>query len=156
MSKSFKLDGGDLSIGAGRSYEQVDGAFKLAQDLRLWVLERIGTDPATPTFGSRLDGGVIDGQEVPSFIGQIGTDALVAEVRAEVISLLGAYQTQQITKMKSEMLIFDGKTTLGADEILQEISSVEAQQDGTQIIVRVTVQTLAGTTFRLLIPTNQA
>lgn len=155
MSTSFKLDGGDLSIGSGRSFERVSGAYKLAQDLRLWVLERIGNDPATPTFGSRLDGGVIDGQEVPSFIGQIGSEALVSEIRAEVVALLGAYQQNQIAKMKREMILYNGKHTLEADETLHIINSVEATQQGTQIIVRVTCQTLAGTTFRLLIPTNQ-
>lgn len=156
MSTSFKLESGDLVVGAGRSYERVGGAYKLAQDLKLWVLERIGTDPATPTFGSRLDGGIIDGQEIPSYIGRIGTEALVAEIRAEVVALLGTYQAQQITKMKREMLLFEGNTTLDPDEILQVISSVEATQQGTQVIVRVICQTLAGTTFRLLIPTEQA
>jgi hypothetical protein len=156
MSTSFKLDGGDLVAGAGRSFERVSGAFKLAQDLRLLILERIGTDPATPTFGTRLDGGVIDGEEVPSFIGQIGSEALLSDIRSEIATLLAQYQEQQIAKMKSEMLLNDGKTSLGADEILHIINSIEATQSGTQVIVRVNCQTLAGSTFRLLIPTTQA
>lgn len=154
MSTSFKLDGGDFAIGSGRSFERVSGAYKLAQDLRLWVLERIGTDPSTPTFGSRLDGGVIDGEEVASYIGQIGSEALLSEIRSEIVSLLGQYQQGQIAKMQREMLLYNGKHTLDADETLHIINSVEATQTADQVIVRVNCQTLAGTTFRLLIPTQ--
>lgn len=156
MSTSFKLDGGDLVVGSGRSFERVSGAYKLAQDLRLWVLERIGTDPATPTFGSRLDGGVIDGESIEPFIGHLGSESLLSEIRSEVSTLLGQFQQQQIAKMKSDMLLNDGKTTLTAEEILHVVNSIEATQVATQVIIRVNCTTLAGSTFRLLIPTTQA
>jgi hypothetical protein len=154
MSTSLKISGGDLSIGSGRSYERVSGAYKLAQDLRLWVLEQIGTDPATPTFGSRLDGGVIDGVETPSYIGQVASPAMIADIRSEVISLLSQYQAGQIAKMQREMLAYGGKHTLSADETLQNVVSVDTSQIADQIIVRVICMTLAGTQFRLTIPTQ--
>lgn len=154
MSTSLKISGGDLSIGSGRSYERVVGPYKLAQDLRLWILERIGTDPATPTFGSRLDGGVIDGVESSSYIGQIAQPAIIADIRAEVISLLSQYQAGQIAKMQREMLAYGGQHTLSADETLQSVVSVDTSQIIDQIIVRVTCMTLAGTQFRLTIPTQ--
>jgi hypothetical protein len=154
MSTSLKISGGDLSIGSGRSYERVTGAYKLAQDLRLWVLERIGTDPSTPTYGSRLDGGVIDGDSIPSYIGQVANPAIIADIRAEVISLLSQYQANQIAKMQREMIAYGGKHTLSADETLQNVVSVDTSQIADQIIVRVTCMTLAGTQFRLTIPTQ--
>lgn len=153
MSTSLKISGGDLAVGSGRSYERVTGAYKLAQDLKLWVLEQIGTDPATPSFGSRLDGGVIDGVEVPSYIGQVANPAILADIRAEIVSLLSQYQATQIAKMQREMISYGGKHTLSADETLQSVTSVETSQVGDQVIVRVTCQTLAGTQFRLTIPT---
>lgn len=156
MSTSFKITGGDLTVATGRTYDRVSGAYKLAQDLRLWVLEQIGTDPSTPTYGSTLDGGVIDGAVVPSVIGQIGTPVLVGQIRSEIISLISTYQQNQLAKMKSEMLQFNGQTSLDPDEILQNIVSVNAAQVETQVIVQVVVQTLADTTLQLTIPVDQA
>jgi hypothetical protein len=66
MSYSLRVEGGDLVVGNKRALEVVTGKEKLFQDLKLWLLERVGTDPSTPTFGSRLDGGVVDGQIIPS------------------------------------------------------------------------------------------
>jgi len=154
MSTSFKLSGGDLTVGSGRTYDRVSGANKLGQDLKLWVLERIGTDPATPTYGSTLDGGVIDGQEVQSYIGRVANPAILASIRSDVITLLSNYQAQQISKMQREMITFAGKTSLDADEILQTVNSVEASQVLDQIVIRVDCTTLAGTQFRLTIPTT--
>lgn len=154
MSTSFRIQGGDLSVGAGRSFERAIGSLKLAQDLRLWVLEHVGTDPATPTFGSRLDGGIIDGEPVESFIGQVATEARQAEIRTEMIALLSQYQAGQIAKMQREMLAYGGSHTLTADETLHSIESVLTTQIGDQIIVRVLCHTLAGTQFQLTIPTQ--
>lgn len=154
MSTSLKISGGDLSIGSGRSYERVNGAYKLAQDLRLWVLEQIGTDPATPTYGSRLDGGVIDGVEQASYLGQVANPFVLTQIRSEIISLLADYQTDQISKMKREMIAFGGQNSLTADEILQKVVSVDTSQVGDQVIVRVIVTTLAGTQLKLTIPSR--
>lgn len=154
MSTSLKINGGDLVIGTGRSYERVTGAYKLAQDLKLWVLEQIGTDPATPTFGSRLDGGVIDGVEVPSYIGQVANPYVLTQIRSDIIALLSNFQTNQISKMKREMIAFGGKNSLDADEILQTIVSVDTTQVADQVIVRVVVTTLAGTRLQLTIPSR--
>lgn len=154
MSTSFRIQGGDLSVGMGRSFERAIGSTKLAQDLRLWVLERIGTDPLTPTFGSRLDGGIIDGEPVESFIGQVATEARQSEIRTELIALLSQYQAQQIAKMQREMFAYGGSHTLTAEETLHSIDSVLTTQVGDQIIVRVTCTNLAGSQFQLTIPTQ--
>lgn len=154
MSNSFKITAGDLSVGTGRSFERVSGAAKLAQDLRLWVLERIGTDPATPTYGSALDGGIIDGQEVPSYIGQLVSGARVAEIQAEVYRLLESYQQVQLQKMQDEMALFNGKHTLSADEVLASIESVDTAVSYDMIIVKVTIITAGDNSINILIPTQ--
>lgn len=152
MSTSFKIQGGDLRVGAGRTFETVSGAQKLAQDLELWVLEHIGTDPATPDFGSRLDGGIINGVALESFIGQGATDERVAEIKQEITTLLSQYQQTQVAKMQREMILYNGNHTLSKDETLYTVDSIEAKAVVDKIIVRVGITTLSGSQFRLTLP----
>lgn len=152
MSKSFQINNGDLVINAGRKYGSVTGTAKLAQDLRLWILEKIGTDPSTPTFGSALDGGIIDGQEIQSFIGQIANQQRVDEIKQEVAAVVTAYQARQLEKIKSDNVLFQGQQTLTPDEILHIIDSIEAKADGDVVAVRVMCRTLSNTQFKLIVP----
>jgi hypothetical protein len=148
----MKLHNGDLIVGAGRSFETVTGKDKLFQDLKLRILERIGIDPATPTYGSRLDGGVIDGRVIPSLIGGVASADTVLEVKAEIYSILSQYQEQQLEKIRDESNRFQGKHTLSRDEILHTVDSVEVAIRGEIIFVRVTCTTLSGTNFQLDVP----
>ncbi len=152
MSKSFKIEGGDLVIGAGRAFGQVQGKDKLFQDLKLWLLERIGTDPATPNYGSRLDGGVIGGVELESYIGQEATQDRISEVTLEISTLLERYQEGQLDKMRREVVEFGGNHTLTPNEILHKIDSIETAFSNGTLYVRVKCSTLSGDTFKLIIP----
>lgn len=152
MSKSFALTNGDLQIGSGRSYEIVAGRDKLRQDLTLWLTERIGSDPMTPTYGSRLDGGIIDGKEAPSFIGQIASTNNMNQIRAEVLDLLTEYQNMQLDKVRNETLLYRGKNTLEADEVIDTINSVDVTQVGTTVLVRVVITTLGRTSLKVTLP----
>jgi len=152
MSTSFKLTNGDLSVGAGRAYEVVQGRDKLRQDLTLWLMERIGQDPMTPTYGSRLDGGVIGGREIPSYIGQIASDNNSNQIRMEVLDLLVEYQNMQLDKIRNETLLYRGKNTLEADEVIDSINSVDVTQIGTTILVRVVLTTLGNTSLKVTLP----
>lgn len=152
MSKSFAIVNGDLAIGGGRSYATVSGQQKLFQDLKLWILEQIGTDPSTPTYGSALDGGVIDGQPVDSFIGQLATQERMLEVQAEIAALLERYQQEQLEKMRREVVEFRGTHTLSPQEILHRVVNIETAQTGTTILVRVTCECLSGDQFKLTVP----
>ncbi len=152
MSKSFQLVNGDLVVGAGRAFQQVTGKQKLFQDLRLWILERIGTDPATPTYGSRLDGGVIDGAEVASFIGEVANQERLDEIEYEIATLLALYQQEQVDKMRRETIQFGGQHTLLPDEILHRVEAIRTSLLGTTVLVRVHCSTLTGDTFKLTIP----
>ena len=151
MSKSFALINGDLAL-TGRSYSLVSGSAKLAQDLRLWVLERVGYDPATPTYGTTLDGGIVNGVMIPSLIGQINSQSQANQVQAVIQTMLTQYQQMQLTKMKQEIVTYNGKTTLSDDEVLQTVNSVTATVAQDVIIVQANLTTLAGTNLTLTIP----
>jgi len=152
MSYSLRIDNGDLMIGGNRSLEVVTGKAKLFQDLKLWILERIGTDPATPLYGSTLDGGFVDGQEYPSFIGQIPTQYNLNLIKSEVLDLLHRYQQMQISKMRQELIQYDGKHTLSGDEVLHTIDSVEITNIETLVLVRVKCVTLNKNSINITIP----
>jgi len=151
MSNNFKIANGDLVV-QSRSYDRVSGLQKLQQDLILWILEHIGTDPSTPTYGSSLDGGVIDGSPVPSFIGEQPTQARIQQIVSEVRRVLELYQQTQINKMQLEMSIFRGKHTLSADEVLASVDSINAVVEGDQVIVQVGISTASNQSLLLTIP----
>lgn len=152
MSISFKIEGGDLKVGVGRTFETVTGAPKLAQDLELWILERLGTDPSTPNFGSRLDGGTVNGVMLESFIGQSATDERASEIKQEISTLLAQYQQTQVAKIQREMILYNGNHTLSKDETLYSVDSIESKVVVDQIIVRVGITTLAGAQFKITLP----
>jgi hypothetical protein len=156
MSTSLSIVNGDLVIGSGRKFETVSGKAKLMQDLKLWVLEKIGSDPLLPTYGSILDGGKINGQIVDSLIGGLATQENINNIRISTIDLLDRYQSMQFEKMRGESLIYNGKNTLDADEVIDEIISVNVAQVETTIMVQVILTTLAGSTLKLTIPLNEA
>lgn len=152
MSKSFRIKNGDFVV-SGRAYNLVKGKDKLFQDLKLRILERIGQDPATPTYGSTLDGGVIDGQPVESMIGQTFSQGRMDAIQSEVYRILEQYQQDQLEKMRLEVIEFRGQHTLSPDEILHQIDSVEtAQIQGDTVLVRVSCKTLSGISFQLTLP----
>lgn len=151
MSYSLKIQNGDLSIGTGRALDTVSGAFKLGQDLELWVLERLGTDPSTPQYGTSLDGGVLNGQAIPSFIGQMATQVNVNAIQSQINAMLLTYQSLQVAKQQADIAVY-GQSTLTPDEILQEITSIQALAVQDQVIVRVTITALSGLQQQLTIP----
>jgi hypothetical protein len=152
MSKSFAVVNGDLQIGTSRSYSVVSGRQKLAQDLKLLVLEKVGHDPLLPTYGSRLDGGVIDGEELDSYIGQLATQENLNQIRIEIIRLVENYQQEQFDKMANEAILYGGRNTFDEDEVIDDILSVEVIQIATTVLIQVILSTLAGTDLKLTVP----
>ena len=151
MSKSFALVNGDLAVD-GRSYSEVSGQTKLAQDLKLWILERVGTDPATPTYGSTLDGGTINGVEIPSMIGAVSTKANTLTIQSITQNIIAQYQQMQLAKIQIEMQQYGGQTTLSNDEIIYSINNVKAVQADDTIVVQADITTLAGANMLITIP----
>lgn len=143
MSTSFAIINGDLSIGSGRRFETVSNKSKLAQDLELWVLEKIGTDPLLQGFGSHLD----------EFIGGIISIDSINQIRNEILRLVQQYQAMQYNKIRTETIKYLGKTTLSSDEVINSIDSVDIKQvSGTLLLVQVKISTLAHSQLRLTIP----
>lgn len=143
MSKSFLVVSGDL-VTAGRSFETVRGTAKLLQDLKHRIIERIGTDPATPEFGSRF--------ESDTYIGESYTKELEMEARAEIISLIQDYQQEQLAKIKAEIVRYSGDHTLDPNEVIDTINSIESVSIGTTILLRISLTTLSGQSVRVDVP----
>lgn len=151
MSKSFKLFNGDLSI-TNRSFDIVSGQDKLLQDLSLWMRERIGTDPMTPTFGSMLDGGIVNGQEVTPFIGQNLSPDIKGRIASSVFSQLQLYQQLQLEKIKAEAIQYNGRNTLERGEVISSIDSVDVSNIGSVVVIKVLLTTLANKSVQLTLP----
>jgi len=147
MSKSLAFRNGDLIIGPGRAFESVSGKEKLLQDLKLWILERVGTDPATPSYGSNLDSDQI--------IGEMGTADTLNRIRIDVLNLLQKYQNMQYQKLRAETIQYAGKTTLDKEEIIQEVTSVDVKAIDTTALVQVFITTLTGNVLKLTLPVEQ-
>lgn len=154
MSKSLAIVGGDLSI-QNRAYQTVSGKDKLIQDLRNWILEPLGTDPATPNFGTRLDGVVSDTEEFSGVIGGMITQQIIDELKAEIIDMLETYQALQIAKMQSEVVTYDGQTTLDPDEVIQSIDSIDAVQAADTIIIQIVLTTFSASSIQITIPVQR-
>ena len=153
MSKSLSVVNGDLTVEAGRQFDTVRGINKLKQDLHLHILEHIGTDPSTPSYGSTLDGGrQDDGTDIPSFIGQLMSEERASDARAEILRVLTRYQQDQLEKMKRESIQFRGQHTLEAGEVIHRIDSVVSRIVGTTIIVQAILTTLNNQAVKITIP----
>lgn len=151
MSKSLALVNGDLVI-SNRSLKTIRGKEKLFQDLSLYLREKVGTDPMTPTYGSSLDGGFLDGQEIPPFIGRTLNPLVEGQIQAEVYRVVTAYQLNQLDKIKSEAGIYQGKNTLDPDEVIRTINSIDTRTVGTAVVVSVTLTTMASSQVSLILP----
>ena len=151
MSKSLQLVNGDLFI-SNRSLQTIRGKDKLFQDLSLWLRERIGTDPMTPTYGSTLDGGIVDNENVPSFIGRTINPFVAGQIQSEVYNNIIKYQKAQLQKIKNESSIYQGKNTLDPDEVINTIDSIKTSNIGTTVVVRVVLTTLSNQQINLTLP----
>jgi hypothetical protein len=154
MSKSLAVVGGDLAI-QSRAYKTVTGRAKLIQDLRSWVLEPVGTDPATPDFGTRLEGVLTDTEDYAGVIGGALTSQIVNELQTELYEQVLRYQQLQVTKMQDEVVRYDGQTTLDPDEVIQSVDGVDAVIDGDAILVQITLTTFASTSLTITIPVKR-
>lgn len=154
MSKSLAVVGGDLAI-QSRAYQVVTGKDKLIQDLRSWILEPLGTDPATPSFGTRLEGVLTDTEDFAGVIGGALTQQIVDGLQAELLDMLNTYQTLQVTKMQEEVVQYDGQTTLDPDEVIQSIDSVQAVVAADTILLQITLTTFSSNSLQITVPVQR-
>ena len=154
MSKSFQLVNGDLQV-ERRGFTIVHAQDKLVQDLTLWIREKVGTDPMTPTFGSTLDGAIINGVETPTFIGQIVSPQTQAQIASVLTNLLQRYQTLQLQKMRDEAITYSGRHTLEASEVISSIDEIKVTNVGTTILAQITLTTLANSQLQFAFPIGE-
>lgn len=150
MSWSLQLRNGDLTIG-GASLGVVTNQAKLVQDLRCAILERMGTDPDHPWFGSLIDGGRLNGVEQPSLIATTNWNVAALTIEAEIRRIVGQYQTQQINRSQADRTSY-GKPTLTPEELLMNVANIEFFQAQDNLLCRVTLVTGAGTELPINVP----
>lgn len=155
MSWSLKISNGDLALG-GASYDTVTGHAKLVQDLRAQLLERMGTDPAHPEFGSLLDGGRLrDGTEIPSPLGSIDWNKVILDIEIELRRIERDYTNKQQVRLDADKHTYRN-ITLIPEEVLSEISNVSFQQVQDTLFVQITLSTASGRQDTLVIPVGTA
>lgn len=140
MSWSLKVSHGDLVLSQA-SLSTVSGSDKLAQDLRAFILERMGTDDLHPEFGSLLDGGIRNGEYVEGVIGQSNDALSLALVQREIRRIVSDYQARQLTRARNDAAIY-GKATLAKGEVLLSLSRIDTTQ--VEDTMNITLDILAG------------
>jgi hypothetical protein len=151
MSWSLQIVGGDLyPVSNASGMGVVTGKDKTFQDLRMWMLETMGTDPMHPEYGSLLDGGRLpNGTLVDSFI---GSDSLsVHRVEEEITRILQSFMQRQKKRIDSDLASF-GKTTISDSEIIQGIDSVQSQMFDSKLVVRVRLRMKNNSTINITQP----
>jgi phage baseplate assembly protein W len=142
MSQSFALQNGDLVVTSGRAFQVVKNKDKLAQDLRLWILQQFGSDPSSPEYGSHLQ----------EYVGGLMTQGTINQVQAEILRVLQQYQSMQLDNMQNETINYAGSTTLDPSEVLVSVDGLTVQQAGSILLVSVLISTLDQTQTPLSIP----
>jgi phage baseplate assembly protein W len=121
--RNLAVKNGDIVLGSNQQAVVVTGQDKLSQDLRLWLLEPIGTGFMTPSFGSVL----------MSLVGQADPDDQADDVRAEVERVLGNYQQNQVESIRQAAA--EGRLNLySRREVLNAINGISITVDGDTIV----------------------
>jgi hypothetical protein len=153
MSYSLDIQSGDFTLSGPGGLSTVSGRDKLIQDLRCWMLEQIGNDPMHPELGSALDGGVLpDGTIIETTIGNIITKKAMLDLENEVRRVISQYQQQQLSKIRSEQMLYGGIYHLDPGEILLGIADVEVTQTGATLVARITIRTAENVLIPLALP----
>lgn len=153
MSWSFHILNGDLNLGGPGGFATVSGTQKLIQDLKHWFLEPIGTDPMHPDYGSAFEGGVMpDGTQIEPQIGTVITGEALLAVESEVRRVLYAYQDQQLQRLNREAVLYSGKNTFAAGEILLSVDDVKVEQVADVVLATISLTTQSGNAVSFVTP----
>lgn len=141
MSWSLRLQNGDF-VPSGGSYALAQNETKLVQDLRCWILEELGDDPFHPTYGSKINGDEVIGQQ---------TQFAVIELEGEIRRIVTELQKQQIARARREQLT-QGKVTLSRGEVLISLSGIELVQNQDRLSAKLSLITGDENYFTFEIP----
>lgn len=133
------VSSGDLVL-TGSSFGTVVHEQKLVQDLRHWILTRMGDDFFHPNYGSFIDGGTTpDGRHVDSVIGEMNWKLIQLQIAAEIRRVGSAYQRMQIDRARIDRDRY-GKSTLTGGEILAAITTIDFFPSADILRVEVKIQ----------------
>lgn len=139
MSWSLSVINGDLVL-SGTKFGVVSNENKLVQDFRHYLLERMGTDPAYPWYGSLIDGGTKpNGQMVTSVISDTDWPSVTLRIESEIRRIANLYQRKQIERAQSDRNRYN-RSTLTMGEILAAIVNIGFQQQADALFVTITLQ----------------
>lgn len=148
MTWSFQLRNGDLALD-GANYATVTAEQKLVQDLRAYLLEKMGTDNMHPSFGSLMDGGRRpDGTEVPGVIGQQNAALVQLEIESDIRRLVNDYQSRQLARAQEDKLVY-GKTTLHRGEVLLRLMEIDFRAAQDTLFITLVIETAKESTITL-------
>lgn len=151
MTWSLKIRNGDLALD-GTNLAQTTGPYKLVQDLRCAILEKMGTDDLHPDFGSLLDGGRMpDGTEAQSVIGSTSWEEVALIVESEIMRITNQLQRRQVARGEADRHVY-GRSMQTPNELLQQVSSIDMLQQQDHLVVRVALETGSGQTQVLDLP----
>lgn len=151
MSWSLELRNGDLTAGGAR-LGTVTGNQKLIQDLRCWILERMGTDNLHPGYGSLIDGGrTPQGATYSSLIGESHVEFAAAEIESDLNRIIQDYQRAQLARVKGERLN-NHPVSLTPGEVLLEINGINFEMTEDRLRVSVSLLTGSGDDVHIDVP----
>jgi hypothetical protein len=139
MSWSLQVNNGDLVLN-GAQFGTVTDENKLVQDFRHFILEKMGTDPSYPWYGSLLDGGVKpNGQVVESVIAGTDWGHLKLRIEAEIRRIASLYQNQQVERAKRDRDRYN-RSTLSLGEVLAAVNSIDFSQNADALTITIHLQ----------------
>lgn len=137
--KTLKLSDGDLALD-GASYAMVSGAERVKQQLGLCLREPYGIDRFHPKWGSVL----------PDWIGRaiINKEGLSAEIKAELVRVIRNFTTAQDAAIE-QRAISGLRPVVTPNEVIVGVDGISVEQQGTQIIAKVSLRTAGGRTVTI-------
>lgn len=147
MTWSLQLRNGDLALGQA-SFGVVTAEAKLAQDLRCFILERMGSDDLHPEYGSLLDGGLRRGQYVEGVIGSTNDALALVMIEGEIRRIVTDYQAQQLDRARADRARY-GKATLTKGEVLVGLAGIDVEQVADTMNITLHLSTAANTSVSL-------
>ena len=151
MSYSLQIKGGDLVAQAGQ-LSIATGAQKMLQDLQIFVMTQMGSDPYNPSYGSLIDGGIQpNGNVVSSPIGTMNWSLTESFIQQEISRIVSVYQASQNTRVQQDLQTYN-KNTLTSDEIVTALTGISINQNIDTMIVNVSIQNASGNELTFSIP----
>lgn len=155
MSWSLRVRNGDFDP-TSNGLAQVSNENKLVQDLRHFILEKMGTDDAHPEYGSLFDGGTKpDGTEANSVLASDSIVEAKALIEADLRRIIIEYQQTQLARAKRERLKFN-KTTFTRGEVIKQLDTIRMDQVLDKLEVTIFITTASDVSLQINVPISDS